>query len=98
MRMHVRHRWYMPGIAARSWLAAIAFSFCLCGGAAKAFAAGVARGPDEPLRVAVYDLAPYGFVDAEGLFSGASVDLWRRVAEDCTSTIASRRCRKWMLF
>jgi polar amino acid transport system substrate-binding protein len=25
---------------------------------------------------------PYGSVDAEGLFSGASVDLWRRVAED----------------
>jgi hypothetical protein len=25
---------------------------------------------------------PYGSVDAEGLFSRASVDLWRRVAED----------------
>jgi len=25
---------------------------------------------------------PYGSVDPEGLFSGASVDLWRRVAED----------------
>ena len=27
-------------------------------------------------------MPPYGSVDAEGLFSGASVDLWRRVAED----------------
>ncbi len=26
-------------------------------------------------------MPPYGSVDAEGLFSGASVDLWRRVAE-----------------
>ena len=45
-------------------------------------AADAVNGPDEPLRVAVYDLAPYGSVDAEGLFSGVSVDLWRRVAED----------------
>jgi ABC-type amino acid transport substrate-binding protein len=72
----------MPGIAARSWLAATAFSVCLSSATATAGAAGVARGPDEPLRVAVYDLAPYGSVDAEGLFSGVSVDLWRRVAED----------------
>ena len=43
---------------------------------------GAERAPDEPLRVAVYDVPPYGSVDAEGLFSGASVDLWRRVAED----------------
>jgi ABC-type amino acid transport substrate-binding protein len=34
------------------------------------------------VRVAVYDLAPYGSVDAQGLYSGVSVDLWRRVAED----------------
>jgi polar amino acid transport system substrate-binding protein len=33
------------------------------------------------LLVAVYDVAPYGSVDAQGLFSGVSVDLWRRVAE-----------------
>ncbi len=35
----------------------------------------------EPLRIAVYDLAPYGFLNSDGTFSGASVDLWRRVAE-----------------
>ena len=77
-----RDRRPAPGIAARSWLAAIAFSACLYGIGLKANAAGMARGPDLPLRVAVYDLAPYGSVDAEGLFSGVSVDLWRRVAED----------------
>jgi polar amino acid transport system substrate-binding protein len=45
-------------------------------------ASGAERASDEPLRVAVYDVPPYGSVDAEGLFSGASVDLWRRVADD----------------
>jgi ABC-type amino acid transport substrate-binding protein len=34
-----------------------------------------------PLRVAVYDVEPYGGRGAGGLFNGASVDLWRRVAE-----------------
>jgi polar amino acid transport system substrate-binding protein len=42
----------------------------------------VERLPADPLRVAVYDLAPYGSVGLDGLFSGASVDLWRRVAEE----------------
>jgi ABC-type amino acid transport substrate-binding protein len=37
--------------------------------------------PADPLRVAVYDVAPYGSVGPDGQFSGASVDLWRRVAE-----------------
>ena len=35
----------------------------------------------ESLRVAVYDLPPYGYVDTDGSISGVSVDLWRRVAE-----------------
>jgi len=35
----------------------------------------------EPLRVAVYDVPPYGYVDTDGSISGVSVDLWRRVAE-----------------
>jgi polar amino acid transport system substrate-binding protein len=34
------------------------------------------------LRVAVYEAAPYGSLERNGLFSGASVELWRRVAED----------------
>jgi polar amino acid transport system substrate-binding protein len=38
--------------------------------------------PGVPLRVAVYDVEPYGAQTHDGLFNGASVDLWRRVAED----------------
>ena len=34
-----------------------------------------------PLRVAVYDVPPYGYVAADGSIAGVSVDLWRRVAE-----------------
>jgi ABC-type amino acid transport substrate-binding protein len=34
-----------------------------------------------PLRVAVYDVEPYGGKSRDGLFEGASVELWRRVAE-----------------
>jgi polar amino acid transport system substrate-binding protein len=37
---------------------------------------------EKPLRVAVYEAAPYGSLERNGLFSGASVELWRRVAED----------------
>jgi polar amino acid transport system substrate-binding protein len=35
----------------------------------------------QSLRVAVYNLPPYGYVDSDGSISGVSVDLWRRVAE-----------------
>jgi ABC-type amino acid transport substrate-binding protein len=38
--------------------------------------------PPKPLRVAVYDVEPYGGQGRDGLFEGASVDLWRRVAEE----------------
>jgi ABC-type amino acid transport substrate-binding protein len=44
-------------------------------------AAGIEPGPTVPVRVAVYDVEPYGGQSREGLFVGASVDLWRRVAE-----------------
>ena len=40
------------------------------------------RRPTAPLRVAVYDLPPYGAVGSDGALSGVSVDLWRRVAEE----------------
>jgi polar amino acid transport system substrate-binding protein len=33
------------------------------------------------LRVAVYDVPPYGYVNPDGSISGISADLWRRVAE-----------------
>jgi polar amino acid transport system substrate-binding protein len=51
--------------------------FALCGAAVEA-----EPGPAMPLRVAVYDAEPYGGQSSDGLFTGASVDLWRRVAED----------------
>jgi len=38
--------------------------------------------PTAPVRVAVYDVPPYGAVGANGAVSGVSVDLWRRVAEE----------------
>src|SRR5262249_46454252 len=38
-------------------------------------------GSTTPLRVGVYLVAPYGGQNNEGLFVGASVDLWRRGAE-----------------
>src|SRR6516162_6239856 len=79
-----RSRNLRPGrrIGAQSCLIKIALTVCLVGAAARSSASGAERAPDEPLRVAVYDVPPYGSVDPEGLFSGASVDLWRRVAED----------------
>ena len=40
------------------------------------------RRPTAPLRVAVYDVPPYGTVGSDGALSGLSVDLWRRVAEE----------------
>src|SRR5689334_6680184 len=44
-------------------------------------AIGAEPGSTMPLRVGVYDVRPYGGQDPDGLFVGASVDLWRRVAE-----------------
>jgi polar amino acid transport system substrate-binding protein len=34
----------------------------------------------QSLRVAVYNVPPYGYVDSDGSLSGVSVDLWRRLA------------------
>lgn len=62
--------------------AAIALSLALVAWPAPIGAWGEERLPAQPLRVAVYDVAPYGSVGPDGLFTGVSVDLWRRVAED----------------
>ena len=43
--------------------------------------AGFAAAQDAPLKVAVYDVPPYGHVEPNGSVDGVSVDLWRRVAE-----------------
>src|SRR5208337_183640 len=42
--------------------------------------AGAAGAEDAPLRVAVYDVPPYGQVEPDGSIDGVSVDLWRRTA------------------
>jgi polar amino acid transport system substrate-binding protein len=56
----------------------------LCALLISGFAAAALAAETEPapLRVAVYDLEPYGGQSRDGLFNGASVELWRRVAED----------------
>ena len=64
-----------PFGAARIGLGALLF-LMLAGGAV-----GAEPGSTMPVRVGVYDVEPYGGQDSEGLFVGASVDLWRRVAE-----------------
>ena len=58
---------------------AVALSSCAPAFAVSPSAAKLER---EPLRVAVYDLAPYGGIGPAGVFDGVSVDLWRRVAEE----------------
>ena len=60
-------------------LAELGFAACLVASIVSTLAAGQ-HGP-ETLRVAVYDVPPYGYVDTDGSISGVSVDLWRRVAE-----------------
>ena len=57
--------------------------FCLAAGLGPA--TGAERVEAAPLRVAVYDLAPYGSVGPDGAFLGVGVDLWRRVAEELGS-------------
>jgi polar amino acid transport system substrate-binding protein len=59
-------------------LAALVIGLCL---AASAFAAFAETRQVESLRVAVYNVPPYGYVDTDGSIAGVSVDLWRRVAE-----------------
>jgi polar amino acid transport system substrate-binding protein len=49
--------------------------------ASTAGAAGSEPAETAPLRVAVYDVPPYGYVNPDGSISGISADLWRRVAE-----------------
>jgi ABC-type amino acid transport substrate-binding protein len=44
-------------------------------------AVGAEPGSTTPLRIGVYQVAPYGGQGSGGLVVGASVDLWRRVAE-----------------
>jgi ABC-type amino acid transport substrate-binding protein len=73
----VRHR----GVPAwRRWLAILLAGLGFAVGLAALTASALAAGQHEPetLRVAVYDVPPYAYVDSDGSISGVSVDLWRR--------------------
>ncbi len=48
-------------------------------------ALGAERKDSEALRVAVYEMPPYASAGPDGAFSGVSVELWRRVAEELGS-------------
>ena len=67
------------GRLSRIFLVQLVFGVCLAGSMVSVFAAE--QRETETLRIAVYDVPPYGYVDSDGSISGVSVDLWRRVAE-----------------
>lgn len=58
---------------------------CLWAAVALLALTALAGAEEATLKVAVYDVPPYGHVEADGTIDGASVDLWRRVAQalDC---------------
>ncbi|MGO9431445.1 substrate-binding periplasmic protein [Rhodoblastus sp.] len=64
----------------------LASQCCLLAALALCLTSGALRAADDeapknaPLRVAVYDVPPYGYVDTDGSIAGVSVDLWRRIA------------------
>ena len=62
-------------------LAAPTFVRRLAAALAFLVSAGFVVAQDAPLRVAVYDLPPYGHLEPDGSIDGVSVDLWRRAAE-----------------
>jgi polar amino acid transport system substrate-binding protein len=71
---------FVPRVSLRGLLLAeIGIVVGLATSIATVFAAGPREA--ETLRIAVYDVPPYAYVDTDGSISGASVDLWRRVAE-----------------
>ena len=76
-----RDRFIAP-MTAPSPVDALLLILCLCLAVGCGRAAAAGRLEFEPLRVAVYDLAPYGSVGPDGEFQGVSVELWRRVAEE----------------
>ena len=63
------------------FLAAPTFVRTLAAALAFIVFAGFAAAQDAPLKVAVYDVPPYGHVEPDHSIDGLSVDLWRRAAE-----------------
>jgi polar amino acid transport system substrate-binding protein len=66
------------GRPCRLLFAALVLGVCLATSVFTAFTAELRE--VKSLRVAVYNVPPYGYVDSDGSMFGASVDLWRRVA------------------
>jgi polar amino acid transport system substrate-binding protein len=66
------------GRLCRLLFAAFVLGVCLASSVLAAFAAELRE--VQSLRVAVYNVPPYGYVDSDGSLSGVSVDLWRRLA------------------
>lgn len=79
MRMGLDHRRNAQGFVSTIRLCALILIGSLVW-TCPALAAEPASAP--PVRVAVYDVAPYGAANPTGLYTGVSVDLWRRVADD----------------
>jgi polar amino acid transport system substrate-binding protein len=69
------------GSLLRLLLIALGFGIALANALGVVCASAAEQRDTEPLRVVVYDVPPYGYVDTDGSISGVSVDLWRRVAE-----------------
>ncbi len=70
--VRIQFPWRWLQIAAASLVLAATLQSALC----------EERVPNAAVRVAVYDVPPYGALSSNGELSGVSVDLWRRVAED----------------
>jgi polar amino acid transport system substrate-binding protein len=66
---------FWPSAVGRCVVAALVLLLAAAGTEADEAPAGA------PLRVAVYDVPPYGSVEPDGSIDGVSVDLWRRAAE-----------------
>ena len=69
----------------RVLLVALRICICLACGAVEGLCAEQPKAGERgsaPLRIAVYDVPPYGYVDTDGSIVGVSVDLWRRIASE----------------
>ena len=71
----------MPPSSARLFSVALSLARCFWAAVALLALAASAGAGEATLKVAVYDVPPYGHVEADGTIDGASVDLWRRVAQ-----------------
>jgi ABC-type amino acid transport substrate-binding protein len=71
----------MPLNSAQLFSFALSLVRCIWAAAALFAVAAPAGAEETMLKVAVYDVPPYGHVEADGTIDGVSVDLWRRAAQ-----------------